>query len=301
MMSFPRGLCAFPLTPADEAGRIDAAALRGLVARLVEAGVDSIGVLGSTGIYMYLDAGERRRAIEVAVGEAAGRVPVVAGVGALRTDEAVRLARDAKAIGAVAGLLSAASYTPLTEDEVFEHFSAVARQSGLPIVIYDNPGTTHFRFTPELVRRLAAVDGIVAIKNPGWEAADAPRLLAGQRAALRQGFSIGCSGDWMAAQTLLAGADTWHSVLGGLFPRICLQLTRAAQRGDAAELSRLDAMLEPVWDLFRRYSSLRVTYALADLAGICRAAPPRPLLPLPEPARRQAEAVLAALPAAARQ
>ncbi len=149
------GLSAFPITPADEAGRIDAAALRGLVARLVSAGVDSIGLLGSTGIYMYLTREEWRRAIEAAMDEVAGRLPVVVGIGALRTDEAVRLAQDAKAIGAAAGLLSMPSYAPLTEDEVFEHFSTVVKESGLPVVIYDNPGTTNFRFTPQLVARLA--------------------------------------------------------------------------------------------------------------------------------------------------
>lgn len=281
------GLSAFPITPADEAGRIDAAALRGLIARLVSAGVDSIGLLGSTGIYMYLTRGERRRAIEAAMDEVAGRLPVIAGVGALRTDEAVRLAQDAKAIGAAAGLLSMPSYAPLTEDEAFEHFSTVAKESGLPVVIYDNPGTTNFRFTPQLVARLAAMPGIIAIKNPGWNAADASRLLAEQRAITPAGFSIGCSGDWLAVETMIAGADTWYSVLGGLFPEICLKIVRAAQEGHAEKARRLDAELTPIWSLFREYSSLRVIYALLELLGLCRMDPPRPILPLPDPVKRQ--------------
>lgn len=73
---------------------------------------------------------ERRGAIEAAVDEASGHVPVVAGTGALGTDDAVKLAQDAKAIGAAAGLLSAASYTPVAEEEVFEHFRTVAVESG---------------------------------------------------------------------------------------------------------------------------------------------------------------------------
>ncbi|HRP77736.1 MAG TPA: dihydrodipicolinate synthase family protein [Aquamicrobium sp.] len=296
-MIFPGGLCAFPITPADEVGRVDAAALRKLVARLAAANVDSIGLLGSTGIYMYLTRDERRRALEAAMDETAGRTPIVAGIGALRTDEAVALARDAKAVGAAAGLLSAASYTPLTDDEVFGHFSTVARESGLPIVIYDNPGTTHFRFSPALVGRLARVPGIVAIKNPGWDADDAARLLAEQRAVVGNDFSVGCSGDWTATGTMIAGADTWYSVLGGLFPEVCLEIVRAARRGDAAEARRLDGGLEPVWSLLRRHSSLRVVYALAQLAGICHAEPPRPILPLPDPARGEVARALADLPA----
>ncbi|WP_262271774.1 dihydrodipicolinate synthase family protein [Microvirga yunnanensis] len=292
-----QGLSAFPITPTDAAGCVDTAALRRLVGRLVAARVDSIGLLGSTGIYMYLTRGERRRAVEAAMDESSGRIPVIAGIGALRTDEAVALARDAKDIGAAAGLLSAASYTPLTDDEVFEHFSTVAREGGLPIVIYDNPGTTHFQFTPDLVARLAKVPGIVAIKNPGVGAEDTARHLAAQRALVPQGFSIGCSADWTVAETMLAGADTWYSVLGGLLPGVCLRLVRAAQQGDAAEARRLDSALEPLWELFRQYSSLRVIYALADLLDICRTAPPRPLLPLSDTAKRQVADTLAHLPA----
>ena len=87
-------------------------ALRRLVARLVAAGVDSIGLLGSTGTYAYLTRAERRRALDTALAEAAGRTPIVVGIGALRTDAAVKLAQDAKAAGAAgraarAGLLHA--------------------------------------------------------------------------------------------------------------------------------------------------------------------------------------------------
>ncbi|WP_323014498.1 dihydrodipicolinate synthase family protein [Devosia sp.] len=295
-MMLARGLSAFPVTPADAAGRVDAIGLRALVARLVEARVDSIGLLGSTGIYMYLSREERRRAIETAMDETKGRLPIIVGVGALRTDEAVRLAQDAKAIGAAAGLLSVPSYTPLTEDEVFEHVSAVAGESGLALVLYDNPSTTHFAFTPGLVARLAQVPGIVAIKNPAWTAQDAPGLLARQRALVPAGFSIGCSGDWLASETMIAGADAWYSVLGGLFPHICLKIIRAARDGQADEARRLDAELAPLWALFRHYSSLRVIYALIEMLGICRADPPRPLLPLADEARRQVGDMLASLP-----
>ncbi|CDI12071.1 dihydrodipicolinate synthase family protein [Agrobacterium pusense] len=166
-MAFLSGLSAFPITPSDLNGRVDTAALKRLVARLCIAGVDSIGLLGSTGTYMYLCREERRRALDAAIQEANG-VPVVAGVGALRTDEAVRLAQDAKAAGAAAGLLAAVSYAPLTEDEVFEHFSTVTRKSGLLIVIYDNPGTTHFRFTAALVERMAHRAGVGLRQSNGW-------------------------------------------------------------------------------------------------------------------------------------
>ncbi len=295
-MAFLSGLSAFPITPSDRDGRVDAKALRKLVARLCAARVGSIGLLGSTGTYLYLSREERRRALAEALDEAGKQTPIVAGVGALRTDEAVKLAQDAKAMGAAAGLLAAASYTPLTEDEVFEHFSIVAREGGLPIVIYDNPGTTHFRFTPALVARLAKLPGIVAIKNPTDTKNEIPGHLAAQKGIVPEGFSIGYSGDWNATEAMICGADTWYSVLGGILPQACLDIVRAAQRNDSAEARRLDAELTPIWNLFKQFSSLRVVYALAEMLDVCSAEPPRPILPLSDDAKRQIAAVLERLP-----
>ena len=290
-LSAVQGLSAFPITPSGPDGRVDVAALRRLVAPLADAGVDSIGLLGSTGSYPYLTRGERRRAIDAALDAAGGRVPILVGVGALRTDEALRLAEDARAAGAAAGLLAPVSYTPLTEGEVFEHFAAVAR-AGLPLCIYDNPSTTHFAFTPELVGRVARLDGVVALKS----LAPPPEAVAAHLGALRAagpaGLSIGYSVDWHAADALLAGADAWYGVAAGLFPARCLAILRAARAGDAAEARRLDAAMRPLWDLFKAHSSLRVAYAAAEALEICSAEPPRPLLPLPRALRdRVAEVV----------
>jgi 4-hydroxy-tetrahydrodipicolinate synthase len=287
------GLSAFPITPADASGRVDAAGLRQVIGRLAAAGVDSIGLLGSTGTYMYLARAERRRAIEVAA-EAA--VPLVVGIGALRTDEAVALAQDARAAGAAAGLLAPVSYTPLSEDEVFAHFAEVAGQGGLPLVIYDNFGTTHFRFTPALIGRLARLPGVIGIKTAGQEPARAASHHAELRVLAPAEFAIGYAADWNCAEALLAGGTTWYSVLGGVLPGTCLRLVRAAQAGDAATVRQLDAALAPLWDLFRHHSSLRVAYALAGLLGIVQATPPRPILPLAEPVRQQLAEVLRALP-----
>ncbi|HEX3916970.1 MAG TPA: dihydrodipicolinate synthase family protein [Caulobacteraceae bacterium] len=293
-MSLFTGLAAFPITPADADGRVDAAALRRLVRRLADARVDGIGLLGSTGTYPFLSRAERRRAIEAAVDEAGGAVPVMAGVGALRTDEAVALAKDAKAAGAVAGLLAPVSYTPLLDEEVFVHFQTVAGESGLPICIYNNPGTTHFSFSLELMARLSAVPGVVGVKNGAPPAAEVAAHLAALRARVPAGFSVGYSGDVNATEAMIAGGDVWHSVLGGLMPAPLLAIVRAAQAGDAAEARRLNARLAPIWALFVEFTGLRVMYAAANALGITDAQPPRPILPLPEAAARKvAEAFLA--------
>ncbi|HEY0202606.1 MAG TPA: dihydrodipicolinate synthase family protein [Acetobacteraceae bacterium] len=279
------GLIAYPITPADAAGRVDTLALRRLLERLAAAGVQGIGLLGSTGAYPYFTRAERRRAIEAAVDALAGRVPLLVGVGALRTDEAVALASDARAAGAGAGLLAPVSYIPLRDDEVFAHYEAVAA-TGLGLCIYDNPATTGFTFSPALIGRLSRVPGIQAAKVPAPQA-EAPAALAALRAGCAPGFRVGCSVDARAAEALLAGADAWHSVAAGLFPRACLALSAAARAGDAAGTRRLNTAMQPLWDLFAAHTSLRAIYAAAGHLGLCDAAPPPPVLPLPDEARHQ--------------
>lgn len=287
-----RGLSAFPITPADADGRVDVGALRTLLRRLAEARVDSVGLLGSTGAYMYLPRDEKRRAIEAAVDCLDGQTPVIVGVGALRTDDAVALARDAAASGADGLLLAPVSYTPLTEDEVFEHFAAVAAATGLPLCVYNNPGTTHFTIGDALLRRLAGIPGIVAAKNPAPPPDEAPARHRALQSALPEGFAPGYSGDWHAPRAVLAGGAAWYSVVAGLLPGPSLVLTRAAQRGDAAEVGRIDGLFQPLWSLFRELGSFRVVHAAAEIMGLCRAVPPRPILPLGEADRRRVAAAL---------
>ncbi|WP_306664756.1 dihydrodipicolinate synthase family protein [Bradyrhizobium sp. Arg816] len=126
--------CAQPVL-ANQNGSIDESALESLLGRLIAADVDSIGLLGSTGSYVFFTREERRRAIEIATRKVEERAPLLVGIGALRTDEAVKLAQDARLAGATAGLLAAVSYTPLMDDEVFTHFETVARLGKLPLCI----------------------------------------------------------------------------------------------------------------------------------------------------------------------
>ncbi len=191
-----QGLSAFPITPTDAHGRVDTDAFNRLLERLHSAGVDSIGLLGSTGGYMYLTREERRRAVAAAVGNVGGRTPLIVGVGALRTDEAESLARDAASEGADALLLAPVSYTPLTEEEAYQHFAAVARATDLPLCIYNNPGTTHFTFSDALLTRLAAVPNIKAVKMPLPKDMDFRTELDRLRRDSPGDFAIGYSGDW---------------------------------------------------------------------------------------------------------
>ena len=292
------GLSAFPITPADASGIVDTGTLAAVLARIQAAGADSIGLLGSTGSYAFLSRDQRRRAVETALSTVGGKTPVIVGVGALRTDEAQALARDARELGADGLLLAPVSYTPLTDDEVYEHFAAVADAGQLPLCIYNNPGTTKFTFSVELIARLSRLGTVKAVKMPLAADGDFAAEIASLRAVTPEDFAVGYSGDWGAADALLSGADGWYSVAGGLLPAEALKLTRPAQAGDAQEATRINDAFAPLWALFREFGSFRVMYTIADLLGLGRFAPPRPVLGLPDSARGRVREALESLRAA---
>ncbi|KUG61009.1 dihydrodipicolinate synthase family protein [Kocuria rosea subsp. polaris] len=286
------GLCAFPLTPLSETG-VDETALTGLISRLVEAGVDSIGVLGSTGLYPYLDRAERSTVLEAAVAAAAG-TPVIAGIGALRTREVLTYAQDAQTAGAAGVLLAPVSYHRLSEEEVYGLYRDVTSAVSLPVIIYDNPGTTGFTFTDELYTRLVQLPNITGIKIPPPDPDVAHRVTA-LRSGLPGSVSVGISGDWVAAEALLAGADCWYSVIGGVFPTTAQAIVDATIAGHPEHAQALSQGLEPIWALFRRYGSLRVMAAIAETFGwVAAPSLPRPLLGLSPQARTELEAALQA-------
>ena len=283
-MTLFEGLSAFPVTPADEAGRVDTDRLQVLVSRLADAGVASIGVLGSTGGYPYFSTAERAQALRAAVAAADG-VPVLAGIGALRASDVTAHARDAEAAGAAGLFLAPVSYLPLTDDEVLGLARDVAAVTALPILIYNNPGTTHFTISEDLLLRLAEIPTVKAVKNPAPPDGDFAAQITRLRPRLPEDFSLGYSGDATIAGALTAGADAWYSVIAGTFPDICLELWAA--RTDPDRLAALNARLQPLWDLFTAHDGIRVIHEAVNLIGLGPVALPRPLLPLPEAVRAE--------------
>ena len=283
------GLSAFPLTPVTDHG-VDEAAFAGLVER--PAGrVDSITALGSTGSYPYLDRAERSRVARLAV-EHAGSTPVFVGIGALRTREVRALAEDAQRAGASGVLLAPVSYQPLTDDEVFGLYADVTAELSVPLVVYDNPGTTHFTFTDELHGRIAELPNVASVKIPGVPDGARDRV-ARLRAQLPSSVTIGTSGDPLAATGLGAGCDAWYSVLAGTVPEPAVAITSAARSGDFAAAATESDRLEPLWELYRRHGSLRVISAVAEVLGLVgHPNLPRPLRALPEQDRREVAAVV---------
>jgi 4-hydroxy-tetrahydrodipicolinate synthase len=272
------GLSAFPLTPLHQ-DAVDEKSFAHLVDRLVVAGVDSITALGSTGSYAYLTTEERHRVAQLAVEHAAG-TPVFVGVGALRTSQVLANAANAENAGASGLLLAPMTYQPLTPHDVYELFRTVTEASSLPVIVYDNPGTTHFTFTPELYGRIAGLPGIASIKIPAVPAdpEHAQEQVRSIRAVIPDHVSIGVSGDASAGAGLAAGCDTWYSVIGGTLPVLASRITRAAQEGRTSDAATESHRHAPLWDLFTEFGgSIRVVAAIAEHLGLA----PSASLPLP--------------------
>ncbi|MEI7408531.1 dihydrodipicolinate synthase family protein [Pectobacterium aroidearum] len=271
------GLSAFPLTPLVN-GDIDEFRFTSLIENLADAGVDSIGALGSTGSYAYLTREQRFAATKLAVSAAAG-IPVITSIGAVRTDDVMRLAEDAQQAGVSGVLLAPVSYQPLRDAEVFRLYERVTTELSVPLCIYDNAATTGFDFSDELLIALSYLDNIGSIKLGDFPAdpVQAVQRIEHLKTQMAQGVTLGISGDAQSIAGLLAGCDIWYSVLGGLFPHYALNLARVALRGDTTEARQLDIALEPLWAFYRHHGSLRVIASIAEIQGIVQT----PCLPFP--------------------
>ena len=286
------GLSAFPVTPADEDGRVDCDHLGRLIGRLRLDGISSIGVLGSTGGYMYLSTSERDRALHAAV-EAAGETPVLAGIGALRTSDVSKNVRNAERAGAQGLLLAPVSYMPLTDADVASLVEDVSAATDLPVCFYNNPGTTKFNLTEDQLIRFANDGVIAAVKNPLAPNGDFAGQLDRLRTAVPSGFCLGYSGDAAISGALKAGADAWYSVLAGTLPELSIELWNA--RADAERLTDLNSKLDPLWKTFNTYGSIRVVHEILNMLGLGDVSLPRPLLPLDGAACRDIENALVAI------
>lgn len=272
------GLSAFPLTPISH-DEVHAEAFIGIIKNLVQAQVDSITVLGSTGSFAYLSQKERAYVTELAIEHAHG-TPIIVGVGALRTFEVLENITLAEEAGAQAVTLTPMTYQPLTETEVFQLFATAAEHSHLPLVVYENPTTTRFKFSLDLYERIGQLPNIASFKIPPLpnDLDQAKSVVTGIREVIPAGITIGISGDSSAVLGFQAGCDTWYSVIGGTLPRLASNLTRMAQHHQWSQALAETQRLAPLWELYGTMGgSVRVVAAIAEHLDWV----PRPSLPLP--------------------
>ena len=234
-----RGLMPAMVTPFDEHGEVDLAATEAVVERFLEAGVDSISPLGSTGEFSHLTGEERKRFAEEVTRIVAGRVPLVIGVGAPGTREAVELARHAESVGADSVLVVSPFYWKASEEGLFRHFAAVAESVEIPVVIYNLPMLTGIDLSPSLIARLAAeYPNIIGLKDTVTEYNHVVSVLREIR-PVRDDFSVLIGWEDLILPSLLAGVDGSICAFANVAPELFVNLVEAARTGDLAKATRL--------------------------------------------------------------
>lgn len=288
------GVSAFPLTPFRDR-EIDQQSFVTLLERLEQSQVDSIAVLGSTGSYMYLSPAERERAVVLAA-ETVQSKPLIVGVGDVATLQVLEHIKVAEQVRASAVLVAPVSYQPLTAHEVFNHFATICENTELPVIVYDNPATTHFTFDIELYAHLSELPGIKSIKiPPGFVAGENPSAaITALKAEISDDVSIGISGDGAAARGLVAGCNLWYSAIAGTLPHLAEEIYGAARSQRPEIAVQVSSKYQPLWDLFAECGgSARAIAAIAELKGLVHSpCLPEPLLSLPNYLQKRVDKVL---------
>jgi 4-hydroxy-tetrahydrodipicolinate synthase len=266
------------VTPMHDDGSVDYAALRRLIDWHIAEGTDCIGVVGTTGESPTVSMEENCEIIRVAVEQAAGRVPVMAGTGANATSEAIELTRYAKKVGADCHLSVVPYYNRPSQEGIYRHFRAVAEAVDLPMVLYNVPGRTVADMHNDTVLRLAQVPGIVGIKDATGNIERGAWLI--KRAP--KGFSIYSGDDGTAVALMLLGGQGNVSVTANVAPRLMHELCMAAIEGQVRRAAEIHLRLLPLHrELFIEPSPAPAKWAMAQL-GLCGAAVRLPIVPLTE-------------------
>jgi 4-hydroxy-tetrahydrodipicolinate synthase len=223
-----QGVIAAIATPFDERGKLDLRGLQKLTHYVVEGGCHGIMTSGGTGEFPHLSREEKRMITQTVAKAAKGKSKIIAGTAACSTMEAIELCHDAKSSGADAVILVPPFYFKLPEESVYEHFQAVARDAGLPVVIYNNPLYTGNNMSPELIARISKIRGIIGLKqsNP-----DLGQLVEVLRTA-RNGFAMLTGIDSQFYPALCVGAAGIFSTAACVAPRMMVEIYDAFQQGD---------------------------------------------------------------------
>ena len=250
------------VTPMQPDGSLDYAAYRSLIDWHIAEGTDALVVVGTTGESPTVSMEEHAELIRAAVEHAAGRIPVIAGVGANSTDEAIHLARHAKAVGAQAGLSVVPYYNKPSQEGLYRHFRAIAEAVDLPTILYNVPGRTVADMALETTLRLAQVPGIIGIKDATGDIGRGALLMREAPA----GFQVFSGDDPTATALILLGARGNISVTANVAPRLMHELCAAALAGDVSKARELNARLARLNKaLFVEANPIPVKWALAQM------------------------------------
>ncbi|MBL7118974.1 4-hydroxy-tetrahydrodipicolinate synthase [Candidatus Bathyarchaeota archaeon] len=223
-----RGVVVPMVTPFHDSGDLDEKALRRLTSYLIEKGVHVLFPAGSTGEGWSLTREERKRVFQVVVEEAAGRVPVYAGTGAITTREAVYLTRMAEDCGVDAIIAITPFYIAPTSDELYEHYKTITSATELHVFPYNNPFRTGVNLSADLVVRLSKIGNLIGIKDSSGNLALTTQFVNSTTSE----FKVYQGRDDLFFPSLVIGASGLVAATGNLAPESVLEIYNAFTAGD---------------------------------------------------------------------
>ncbi len=274
------GLTVAMVTP-FRAGALDLEATARLVDFMIDGGVQGLVVSGSTGEAATCTVEERRTLWRFVRERVAGRIPVIAGTGTNATADSIVLTKMAEDLGMDGAMIVTPYYNKPTPRGQVEHFTAVAKSTKLPLVLYNVPGRTGTNTLPETFEKLEDLPNVVAVKEASGSLDQASAIRA------RTKLTLLCGDDSLTLPMASVGAQGVISVAGNVAPAEMRALTDHARAGRFAEAEKIHRQLLPLWKaLFLESNPAPAKYLLAAMK-ICANELRLPLVPV-EPATEKA-------------
>lgn len=250
------------VTPFRADGSLDEAALRALVKRQIDAGINFLVPCGTTGESPTLTHAEHLRVVEIAVEVADGKVPVLGGAGGYNTAEVISLANELKRLG-VSGILSVTPYyNKPTQEGLYQHFKAIAGGVDLPIILYSVQGRTGVNIEPGTVQRLAQIPNIVGIKEASGNIGQMANILN----VVPEDFIVLSGDDAITLPLIALGGRGVISVVSNEIPAEMTRLVQLALSGDFAGARAIHRRFLPLMEInFVESNPIPVKAAMAEM------------------------------------
>lgn len=257
----PSGIIPALVTPLNEQGNLIEESLRKVIDYTLEAGVHGVFVLGSTGEIYGLTDKQKQRVMEVTVEHVNGRVPVYAGAGEITTNNSIKTAQMAEKVGGISALSVITPYfVSPTQDELIEHYTAIANSVKTPIILYGCDGRAHNSIMPETALKLSEVENIIGIKDSSGSSERMDKYLELTKG--KEDFSVLCGIDTLIYHGLVNGTKGAIASSANIAPKISVGIYNAFMNGDLKKAEELQKKLVP----------LRNAYALATFPGLIKEA-----------------------------
>src|SRR5713101_4854539 len=279
------------VTPFRRDGSLDEAALRRLVLRQIEAGIDFLVPCGTTGESPTFTHGEHLRVVQITVELAKGKVSVLAGAGGYNTSEVIALARELAALGADGILSVTPYYNKPTQEGLFQHYRAIAEAVPLPMMLYSVQGRTGVNIEPATVKRLAEIENIVGIKEASGNVSQMAAILN----AVPEDFIVLSGDDAITLPVIALGGRGVISVVSNEIPAEMAELTRLALHGDFGGARAIHRRFHPLMEInFVESNPIPVKAAMAEM-GLLEPVWRLPLVPPKAENQARIRAVLESL------